>query len=96
MTISKALQSTENLAPETIAALRFGIALLDPNNPDGIAGWREVVSPDDVAAVLAVDDKTVRALYQGRKTWKEDERTRLAQYLSERRARLTEPDEEVP
>jgi hypothetical protein len=67
--------------PGTLEALSHGLAFLDPDNQDSIAGWRERLTPETVASVLGVDAMTAAELYRGKRRWRVEERSRLAEYL---------------
>ena len=76
-TIRRVLHAVTEATEETIAALAAGMQLLDPDNPQGIAGWRETLPPQMLAGVLGVDGDTARTLHQGRRTWSEAQRAQL-------------------
>jgi hypothetical protein len=63
--------------------------LLNPAHPESIIGWRDSITAEALAELLDITLQDAKARFQGRKTWKEDERTRLVQCLLERRARLS-------
>ena len=76
-TIHSLLHAATEATEATIAALEEGMRLLDPDNLQGIAGWREALPPERLADLLGVDLKTARALHQGRRTWTEAQRAQL-------------------
>ena len=63
--------------------------LLNPAHPESIIGWQDSITAEALAELLDITLQDATARFQGRKTWKEDERTRLVQCLLERRARLS-------
>jgi hypothetical protein len=90
-TIEKVGKSDHEPQPETWAALELAMQVLDPNNPNGIAGWREVVTVEELAHLLNVSCVDAQNRLKGRKTWTEYERDRLVDGMIERRARLARP-----
>jgi hypothetical protein len=62
--------------------------LLDPSHEENIAGWRVLITADELASILGCALKDAKKRFQGRQTWKVSERSALLQYLAERRVHL--------
>ncbi len=61
-----------------LTALADGLRLLDPENVlDGIAGWREAFSDDELAGVLGVDEQEAHRYRIGKRTWSPERRALL-------------------
>jgi hypothetical protein len=67
--------------PGTLQALSHGLAFLDPDNQDSIAGWRERLTQESLIAVLGVDARTASDLYRGKSRWSIGDRARLTTRL---------------
>jgi hypothetical protein len=65
----------------TLEALSRGLRFLDSENSDSIAGWREALTAERLATVLAVDVCTASDLYRGKRRWREEDRARLVAHL---------------
>jgi hypothetical protein len=87
-TIDSVQQATHEPAAETWAALESAMQLLDAAYPEGIAGWRDSIAAEELAALLNVTLQDAQARFQGRRTWTASERTKLIEHLVERRTRL--------
>jgi hypothetical protein len=62
--------------PETVAALSHGLWLLDPGNPDGLAGWRDVPS-SDLAESMGWARDAVQEVRNGTRGLTDDEQERF-------------------
>jgi hypothetical protein len=87
-TIERVAKSQNEAQPETWTALELAMKELDPSNPEGIAGWREIITVEELARLLNISCKDAQSRFRGRTTWRESEHTRLIRFLMERRARL--------
>jgi hypothetical protein len=73
----------------TRAALHMGLLLLDPENPAGIAGWREALPTAEILAqVVGGERDRARRLWGGKAQWTPAERARLVAYMSAHRYEL--------
>jgi hypothetical protein len=75
---------------DTLAALELAMHLLDPTSPHGIAGWREIVTVEELAQLLHITVQDAEDRRKGRMTWQLSERALLVLYLTERRTRLAQ------
>jgi hypothetical protein len=94
-TLDRATKSDYEPEPETWAALEQAMELLAPSRPESIAGWRDIVTAEKLAELLHVPLDDAKKRFQGRTMWSVSEHEQLLQYLAERRARLTELDEDT-
>jgi hypothetical protein len=73
-------------SPQTLAALREGMRLLDPDDPQSIAGWREVLAtPEAVAETLGCGLDRARGLRSGKARWTPEEQGKLIACMTVRR-----------
>jgi hypothetical protein len=72
--------------PETWQALELAMHQLAPNHLETIAGWREIVTSEELARLLDTTAQDAHDRLQGRKTWSTSERAQLVLYLRARRA----------
>jgi hypothetical protein len=69
----------------TLEALRTAMQLLDADSRyPGIAGWRDLLTPANLAELLSISTEDARPRFRGRMTWTEEERARLIVHLIER------------
>src|SRR5262245_23820273 len=73
--------------PETLEALERAMRLLDPVHPESIAGWRELLSSEELALMMGTTPADAQDRLRGRRTWTEAERARLITSMAARRAR---------
>ncbi|MGO8950083.1 MAG: hypothetical protein ACLQUY_20985 [Ktedonobacterales bacterium] len=89
-TIDNVRHGTHEPSVETWAALELAMQLLNPAHSQSIAGWRDIIAPDELAQLLAIPLQDARKRVQGQQTWRETERAQLILFLTERRARLAD------
>jgi hypothetical protein len=77
-------------SPETLAAMEQAMQLLDPDHPQSIAGWREVLTPEGVADLLDVTSDNARAHLRGQRTWTDAERNTLVCHMTDRHAAIAQ------
>ena len=64
--------------------------LLDPENRHpSIAGWRDLLTPADLAKLLGITVEQARIRFRGRDTWSEEERARLLIHMVEREGEVS-------
>jgi hypothetical protein len=83
--VQRVLHSAHEPLPETWAALEAALRLLDPDNTEGIAGWREALSAQALADELGVTVTQAHDRLRGRMTWTDEERARLVRHMTARR-----------
>jgi hypothetical protein len=90
-TLERVLHDAHEPLPETWEALETALRLLDPSNPEGIAGWREALSVEALAEVLGISPRTAQDRLRGRATWTAQDRLRgRATWTVEERTRLVQ------
>jgi hypothetical protein len=68
---------------QTLTALRAGMRLSDPDNPQSIVGWREALpTPEAVAEALGCALERARALRSGKERWTPGERANLVAFIA--------------
>jgi hypothetical protein len=72
-------------SPETLAALRGGMRLLDPDIPQSIVGWRGAVPTQEaIAETLGCGLDRARGLRSGKERWTPEERAKLCAFMASR------------
>jgi hypothetical protein len=87
-TIARVVKSASEPQPETWEALKLAMELLDPSDPEGIAGWREIITAEELARQLNTSCDDAQSRMKGRTTWRLRERESLCLYMMQRRACL--------
>jgi hypothetical protein len=77
---------TTTPSPQTLVALQEGMRLLEPDDPQGIVGWREALpTPEAVAETLRCGLDRAYRLPRGREQWIPGERAKLIAFMVARR-----------
>jgi hypothetical protein len=87
-TIERVATSEYGATPDTLAALDLAVQFLDPTYLESIAGWRDVITVEELARLLNISCRDAQDRQKGRKTWRQSERAMLVEYLMIRQARL--------
>jgi hypothetical protein len=87
-TLERMTRTAYEPAHESLAAMEAAMQFLDPNHPQSIAGWREVLTPKGLADLLDMSEGQAQTYLRGRRTWAEAERATLVRFMMERRTRL--------